>query len=79
MHFGAANIQTLHTPLSHLNLPSNRWRRGSMLASGMGGIVFWEWLSTQESFIGSFSDAVAINAGLEDLQTRINHVDSQVA
>lgn len=33
MHFGAANIQTLHTPLSHLNLPSNRWRRGSMLAS----------------------------------------------
>jgi len=43
-----------------------------MLASGMGGIVFWEWLSTQESVIGSFSDAVAINAGLEDLQTRIN-------
>ena len=45
-----------------------------MLASGMRGIVFWEWLSTQESFIRSFSDAVAINAGLEDLQTSINPI-----
>lgn len=33
MNFGAANFQTLHTHLSHLILPSNRWRRGSMLAS----------------------------------------------